>query len=127
MKDIAAMESGIELKDNEFTETSTETTSYQNGATSQLKDGKTYIPVSNSIDNMECNSGFIRELVEGSLSEYHGLIEVDVAPDAPFYKKIWAYLGPGALIAVGYMDPGNWSTDIAGGSAYGYKLLFIDC
>lgn len=35
------------------------------------------------------------------------------------------YLGPGALIAVGYMDPGNWSTDIAGGSQYGYKLLFV--
>lgn len=35
------------------------------------------------------------------------------------------YLGPGALVAVGYMDPGNWSTDIAGGSQFGYKLLFV--
>jgi hypothetical protein len=44
-------------------------------------------------------------------------------------RKWWRvcreYLGPGALIAVGYMDPGNWSTDIAGGSQYGYKLLFV--
>lgn len=35
------------------------------------------------------------------------------------------YLGPGALVAVGYMDPGNWSTDIAGGSQFGYSLLFV--
>jgi manganese transport protein len=36
-----------------------------------------------------------------------------------------SYIGPGALVAVGYMDPGNWSTDIAGGSMFGYKLLFV--
>lgn len=45
-------------------------------------------------------------------------------------KRSWwrvcrEYLGPGALVAVGYMDPGNWSTDIAGGSQFGYSLLFV--
>ncbi len=69
--------------------------------------------------------GWKRPLGEGSLPEYHGLIDVNSDPNAPWYVKIWAYLGPGALVAVGYMDPGNWSTDIAGGSAYGYKLLSV--
>src|ERR1700753_2559717 len=41
------------------------------------------------------------------------------------WRKVLAYLGPAYLICVGYMDPGNWATDIAGGSAFGYKLLWI--
>src|ERR1700757_1514735 len=45
---------------------------------------------------------------------------------SPFYwKRLLGYLGPGFLIAVGYMDPGNWATDIAGGSRFGYTLLFV--
>ena len=42
-----------------------------------------------------------------------------------FWKKIFAFSGPGYLVAVGYMDPGNWATDLAGGSAFGYTLLSI--
>ncbi len=42
-----------------------------------------------------------------------------------FWRKLWAFAGPGYLIAVGYMDPGNWATDLAGGSAYGYALLSV--
>lgn len=45
--------------------------------------------------------------------------------DEPWLKKFFAYAGPGALVAVGYMDPGNWSSDIGGGSAYNYDLLFV--
>jgi manganese transport protein len=41
------------------------------------------------------------------------------------WRRILGFLGPGFLIAVGYMDPGNWATDIAGGSKYGYTLLFV--
>ena len=37
-----------------------------------------------------------------------------------FWRKLAAFSGPGYLVAVGYMDPGNWATDVAGGSAYGY-------
>ncbi len=45
---------------------------------------------------------------------------------SPFYwKRLLGFLGPGFLIAVGYMDPGNWATDIAGGSRFGYTLLFV--
>jgi manganese transport protein len=42
-----------------------------------------------------------------------------------FWRKLAAYSGPGYLVAVGYMDPGNWATGIAGGSAFGYRLLCV--
>ncbi|MBI4183446.1 MAG: Nramp family divalent metal transporter [Proteobacteria bacterium] len=48
---------------------------------------------------------------------------IPVARDAPFWRRAIAFAGPGYLVAVGYMDPGNWATDIAGGSAFGYTLL----
>src|SRR5438093_13776122 len=44
---------------------------------------------------------------------------------AGFWKKLLAFAGPGLLVSVGYMDPGNWATDIAGGSKYAYKLLCV--
>ncbi len=43
----------------------------------------------------------------------------------PFWRRLGAFMGPGYLVAVGYMDPGNWATDIAGGSAFGYTLLSV--
>lgn len=46
-------------------------------------------------------------------------------PDGSAWRKLWAFAGPGYLIAVGYMDPGNWATDLAGGSAFGYTLLSV--
>jgi manganese transport protein len=47
-------------------------------------------------------------------------------PDrAGFWRKVWAFSGPGFLVAVGYMDPGNWATDIAGGSRFAYQLIFV--
>ncbi len=42
-----------------------------------------------------------------------------------FWRRVLGFLGPGFLISVGYMDPGNWATDLAGGSRYGYALLFV--
>ena len=42
-----------------------------------------------------------------------------------FWRKMWAYAGPGYLVAVGYMDPGNWATDLAGGAQFGYMLLSV--
>ncbi|HZQ42284.1 MAG TPA: Nramp family divalent metal transporter [Acidobacteriaceae bacterium] len=42
-----------------------------------------------------------------------------------FWRRVLGFAGPGFLIAVGYMDPGNWATDLAGGSRYGYTLLFV--
>jgi manganese transport protein len=58
-----------------------------------------------------------------SLPEVHGSI---VIPEgAGFWRKLFAFAGPGYLVAVGYMDPGNWATDLAGGARYGYTLLSV--
>lgn len=46
-------------------------------------------------------------------------------PVGSAWKRMTAYIGPGYLVAVGYMDPGNWATDLAAGSAFGYQLLFV--
>lgn len=58
-----------------------------------------------------------------SLPEVHRSIAVP--RHLPFWKKMWAFAGPGFLIAVGYMDPGNWATDLAGGAKFGYTLLGV--
>ncbi len=58
-----------------------------------------------------------------SLREVHAT--VPVARNLGFWRKLLAFSGPGYLVAVGYMDPGNWATDLAGGSAYGYSLLCV--
>ena len=50
---------------------------------------------------------------------------VPVYKTGSFWKRIFAFLGPGYLVSVGYMDPGNWATDIAGGSKYGYTLIWV--
>lgn len=50
---------------------------------------------------------------------------VQTAPRGPFWRKLLAFLGPGYLVAVGYMDPGNWATSLAGGSKFGYALLSV--
>ena len=59
-----------------------------------------------------------------SLPEVHG--SITVPPEgASFWRKLWAFTGPGLMVAVGYMDPGNWATDIEGGARYGYMLLSV--
>jgi len=50
---------------------------------------------------------------------------IAVPKDATSWKRFLAFFGPGYLIAVGYMDPGNWATDISGGSVYSYRLLSV--
>ncbi len=50
---------------------------------------------------------------------------IAVPPQAGYWRKLAAFAGPGYLVAVGYMDPGNWATDIAGGSRFGYALLSV--
>ena len=58
-----------------------------------------------------------------SLSEVFRSVAVPVGV-TPF-RRFLAFVGPGYLVAVGYMDPGNWATSLAGGAAFGYQLLFI--
>jgi manganese transport protein len=62
-------------------------------------------------------------LQEPSLPEVYSTVRVSRSPF--YWKRLLAYIGPGFLIAVGYMDPGNWATDIAGGSRFGYTLLSV--
>jgi manganese transport protein len=58
-----------------------------------------------------------------SLPEVHRTIEVP--KQGGFWRKMLAYAGPGFLVSVGYMDPGNWATDLAGGAKFGYSLLSV--
>ncbi|UIE40145.1 Nramp family divalent metal transporter [Leptodesmis sichuanensis] len=58
-----------------------------------------------------------------SLPEVHRSIPIPAGKG--FWRKLMAYAGPGYLVSVGYMDPGNWATDIAGGSQFGYTLLSV--
>ena len=58
-----------------------------------------------------------------SLPESHRTVLVP--PDASFWRKCLAFAGPGFMVAVGYMDPGNWATDLAGGAQFGYTLLSV--
>ena len=58
-----------------------------------------------------------------SLPESHGTVPIPAT--ASFWRKLLAFAGPGYLVAVGYMDPGNWATDIAGGARFGYTLLSV--
>src|SRR6266853_25809 len=68
-------------------------------------------------------SGWRLDRTSPSLPESHRTILI--APGAGFWRKLLAFSGPGYLVAVGYMDPGNWATDLAGGSGFGYTLLSV--
>jgi manganese transport protein len=63
------------------------------------------------------------ETSERSLPEVHGTVAIPVG--AGFWRKAFAFAGPGYLVAVGYMDPGNWATDLAGGARYNFALLSV--
>src|SRR6478609_304522 len=68
-------------------------------------------------------SGWRKASKTNSLPEVHGSIAVP--HEAGFWRKMLAFAGPGYLVAVGYMDPGNWATDLAGGARFGYTLLSV--
>jgi manganese transport protein len=74
-------------------------------------------------ESTTANDGWKRVRTNRSLSEVFGTIAV--RPQGSMGKKLLAFLGPGYLVAVGYMDPGNWATSLAGGSKFGYALLTI--
>ena len=74
-------------------------------------------------ESVENPSGWRLESQNSSLSEVFRSVEVP--QNAGLYRKAFAFLGPGFLVSVGYMDPGNWATSIAAGAKYGYALLWI--
>jgi manganese transport protein len=67
-------------------------------------------------------SGWRRSRVAPSLQEVYRSVPIG---SGGFFRKLLAFAGPGYLVAVGYMDPGNWATDLAGGSRFGYTLLSV--
>jgi manganese transport protein len=76
-----------------------------------------------SVGDAQIDAGWKRKRGAPSLAEVFG--SVATRPTGSFWRKLLAFLGPGYLVAVGYMDPGNWATSLAGGSKFGYALLFI--
>jgi len=72
---------------------------------------------------MAAETTFIAALAAPSLPEVYSSVSVSRSPN--YWRRLLGFLGPGFLISVGYMDPGNWATDIAGGSRFGYTLLFV--
>jgi manganese transport protein len=72
---------------------------------------------------LHTEAGFRSRPVLPSLSEVHRSLVVPSS--ASFFRKLFAFAGPGFLVAVGYMDPGNWATDLAGGSKYNFALLSV--
>ena len=68
-------------------------------------------------------NGWRHDLANHSLPEVYGSIKVPTT--GSFWRKLFAFTGPGLMVAVGYMDPGNWATDIAGGAQFGYALLSV--
>ncbi|MCD7035212.1 Nramp family divalent metal transporter [Metabacillus sp. GX 13764] len=69
------------------------------------------------------SAGWKREADAPSLREVHKSMAVPKTGSS--FRKLLAFMGPGYLVAVGYMDPGNWATSLAGGSAYNYALLYV--
>src|SRR6266403_2954811 len=74
-------------------------------------------------NQLSTRDGWRLERTSPSLPESHRTIPI--VTGAGFWRKLLAFSGPGYLVAVGYMDPGNWATDLAGGSGFGYTLLSI--
>src|SRR5262249_20094536 len=56
-----------------------------------------------------------------SLEEIHGTVPIP----SSWWRRFWAFAGPALLVSVGYMDPGNWGSDLAAGSKFGYRLLWV--
>ncbi len=79
-------------------------------------------PLANTIERA-AETGWRRKAGEFSLPEVHRSIVVP--GQGSFWRKMLAFGGPGFLVAVGYMDPGNWATDLAGGAQFGYTLLAV--
>jgi manganese transport protein len=80
-----------------------------------------------SIDPVACDAAPVRgwrsERGEPSMADMFA--SVRTTKQGSFWRKLLAFLGPGYLVAVGYMDPGNWATSLAGGSKFGYSLLTV--
>ncbi|MGH7584062.1 MAG: Nramp family divalent metal transporter, partial [Gemmatimonadales bacterium] len=80
-------------------------------------------PVQSVVEPSNVGEGWRHPLGRRSLAESHATIAVPWS--GPWWRKALAFAGPGYMVAVGYMDPGNWATDLAGGARFGYTLLSV--
>jgi len=74
--------------------------------------------------SLQSEQGWKRPSLIPSLSEVHATVLIPHKSKG-FWRTLLAYLGPGLMVAVGYMDPGNWATDLAGGAKFGYLLISV--
>jgi manganese transport protein len=79
--------------------------------------------MSNSLDPFDVDAGWRKKAASASLPEVFSSVKVPA--QANFFRKLLAFSGPGLMVAVGYMDPGNWATDLAGGAKFGYTLISV--
>ncbi len=93
----------------------------QDAMTDQAASAANATPIAATTPNIP--GGWRHAPLENSLSDVFRTIPVRTTGSA--WKRFLSFLGPGYLVAVGYMDPGNWATAIAGGSKFGYALLFV--
>ena len=112
----------VQLESNGFVSMQEELEMMEMSSVQSSRNGSTleYNPIST-----DENTPWVRDVENPSLPEYNGALEVARREGGSWWQAMRGYIGPGALVAVGYMDPGNWSTAIAGGSAFGYTLLFV--
>ncbi|MFF2016908.1 MULTISPECIES: Nramp family divalent metal transporter [Paenibacillus] len=75
------------------------------------------------IQQVKENHGWLRSSSSISLEEVNNSVKIPLK--SGFWRKLLAFAGPGSLVAVGYIDPGNWATSIAGGARFGYTLLSV--
>lgn len=75
------------------------------------------------VEENQSEPGWRRKLTTPSLPEVFSSVRIPVT--ASFWRKLFAFAGPGLMVAVGYMDPGNWATDLAGGAKFGYTLISV--
>ncbi len=81
------------------------------------------LPDPSNISPATTEPGWRRTRVAHSLPEVFA--SISIPRTGSFWRKLLAFAGPGMLVAVGYMDPGNWATDLAGGAQFGYLLLSV--
>src|SRR6266487_2243596 len=76
-----------------------------------------------TLPTAQAEAGWKKNLTAPSLPEVFASVHVPNTPN--FWRKLLAFAGPGLMVSVGYMDPGNWATDLAGGAQFGYLLLSV--
>ena len=81
-----------------------------------------YAPSADVLVSAHPDAGWRHARVTPSLAEAYRTVPVT---GRSWWRKMLAFAGPGYLVAVGYMDPGNWATSLAGGAKYGYALLAV--